>query len=196
MKLRHALSLSGLLALAASLPATASTISLQPSATLVGGAFTVDLVLDAQDAPGGHPGLFGGEIVLTYDPALISYDVATGFDLASGVTFFSNPVGGTAGGLNTVTFGFENAGDNGVVGTFSFEAIGSPGSIALLDIEDADPFFGTFVNTVPTNQPFYPQFVDASVQVVPLPGAGWLIATAFGAALVRARRAGARTTAR
>jgi len=197
MKRRHALFLArllaGLLALAASLSATAATISLQPSSALVGGAFTVDLLLDARDAPGGHPGLFGGEIVLAYDPAIISYDVATGFDLASGVTFFSNPAGGTANGKNTVTFGFENAGENGRVGTFSFEAIGAPGSTALLDIEDTDPFFGTFVNTVPSNQPFQPQFVDASVQVVPLPGAGWLIATAFGAALARARRPGART---
>ena len=149
------------------------------------GAFTVDLLLDATDAPGDHPGLFGGSIVLSFDPTLLAYG---GFALAEGVSYFSSPVTGTANGNQTVTLGFENAGDVGAVGTFSFTAIGSAGSIATLGIADSDQFFGTFVSQVPTNQPFYPEFIGASVEIVPLPGAAWLLVTALGIAGVRTRR--------
>ena len=57
-------------------------------------------------------------------------------------------------------------------------------------LADADDFFGTFFNTVPTNQPFYPTFTGTSVQItpVPLPGAAWLLVTAFGIAAARLRR--------
>ena len=174
---------------ALALPASAATVSVQPSSAQVatGAAFTVDRVLDASDAPGSHPGLYGGQVVLAFDPTLLSY---SSFTLASGVTFFSAPVVGSANGLTTVTLGFENAGDTGRVGTYAFNAVGAAGSVATLDIADADPFFGTFVAQLPTNQPFYPAFVDASVNVtaVPLPGAAWFLATGFGVAAARARR--------
>lgn len=188
MKKRTRSTLLALATLTLSAGAGAATVSVQPSSAQVaqGTAFTVDLMLNASDAPGAHPGLYGGQVVLAFNPALLSYG---GFALASGVTFFSSPVVGSSGGLTTVTLGFENATDVGRAGTFSFTAIGAPGSVAALDIADADDFFGTFVSYVPTYQPFYPAFVDASVQVVPLPGAAWLMATAFGAIAARARRA-------
>lgn len=171
----------------AGLRAEAATISVQPSAAQVaqGSAFTVNLMLNATDAPGSHPGLYGGQVVLAFNPALLTYG---GFTLASGVTFFSSPVVASAGALTTITLGFENATDVGRAGTYSFTAIGAPGSVATLDIADADNFFGTFVSYVPTYQPFYPAFVDATVQVVPLPGTAWLLVTAFGAVAARARR--------
>ncbi len=177
----------GLATLAISVAAEAATITVQPSvATVVsGGSFTVDLNLDASDAPGAHPGLYGGQIVIDFNPAQLRYD---GFALASGVSFFSAPVTGSAGGRQTVTLGFDNAADVGRVGTFSFTALASAGTTSTINIEDADQFFGTFVSYTPSYQPLYPNFVDTSVQVVPLPGTALLLMTAFGAAAARGRR--------
>jgi len=174
------------LALAAT-TAQAATIALLPSSATVaqGAAFTVDLNLDASDAPGAHPGLYGGQIVLDFDPGQLQY---TGFTLANGVSFFSAPVVGSSGDRTTITLGFDNAADTGRVGTFSFTTLPSAGTTATLNIEDSDQFFGTFVSYTPTYQPFYPTFVDTSVQVVPLPGAAVLFLTALGVAATRARR--------
>lgn len=188
MTTRHLVSLLGSLALTViGLRVEAATISLQPSVPLVAqsSAFTVDLLLDASDAPGAHPGLYGGQIVIDFDPALLTYG---GFSLAGDVRFFSSPVTGTRGGRQTVTLGFENAGDVGTVGNFSFTVLGAPGIIASINLADADDLFGTFVSYVRSDQPFYPDFVDTSVQVVPLPGTAWLLLTAFAAAGTRARR--------
>lgn len=185
---KNSLLLSLLLAAAPLLPASAATVWLQPAAPSVGenAAFAVDLLLDVADAPGIHPGLIGGEIVLTFDPALLSFQ---GFTLAEGVTFLSAPVIGTANGNQTVTLGFENAGDVGPVGTFSFiTAPGSAGNTATLDIEDLDPFLSTFANQRGGDQPFFPEFIGTSVQIVPLPGAVWLLVSALGVVGARARR--------
>ena len=186
MKILH-IALAALAACAVAQPAGAATVSVQPSSAQVasGSSFTVDLVLDATDAPGTHPGLYGGQVELAFDPALLSY---TGFTLASGVSFFSDPEVVSANGRTTVTLGFQDAGDAGRVGTYSFDAIGTPGSVATLDIEDARPFFGTFVAQVPTIEPFYPTFIDGSVNIVPLPGTAWLLITGFGVVAARARR--------
>ena len=176
-----------LTALVVSAGAQAATISMQPSAPTVGtgSGFTIDLDIDASDAPGAHPGLYGGQIVIDFNPAQLRYD---GFALASGLSFFSAPVTGSAGGRQTVTLGFDNATDVGRVGTFSFTALASAGTTATVNIEDADQFFGTFVSYTPSYQPFTPNFVDTSVQVVPLPGTALLLVTAFAAVAARARR--------
>lgn len=191
MKTRQLLSVLVCLALGGvGLLADAATISLQPSAAAVGpgSLFTVDLLLDAVDAPGTHPGgIYGGRVVVDFDPALLAYG---GFSLTSDANFFIDPVVGSSGGRQTVTFGFYKAEDTGSVGSFSFTALGSPGTSASINIADEFDFFGSFVSYVPSNQRFYPEFVDTSVAVVPLPGTAWLLVTAFGAAAARARRAG------
>ena len=169
--------------------ARAASLSLFPSAgTVVQGAtFTVDLFLDAQDAPGSHPGLYGGEILVSFDPTLLSFG---SFTTAGTVTLFAPVTGGSSGNLATVSLGFENAGDLGVVGSFSFTALGNPGSLAQIGLADADDFIGTFIAYTPTNRPFYPGFNGTSISIsaVPLPPGAWLLGTALAVLGFQARR--------
>lgn len=164
--------------------AQAASLTLVPanSAVARNGSITLDLVLDATDAEGPHPSLFGGEIIVDFDKTLLSYG---GFTLTSGLTFFSSPVLATSGNTQTVTFGFENAPDTVKVGTFSFTAIGSVGSLATLGLADADDFSGSFINYGPPDTRFYPDFTGAQVSIVPLPAGVWLLGTAVGALAVR-----------
>ncbi|MEZ5566305.1 MAG: hypothetical protein R3F24_12760, partial [Gammaproteobacteria bacterium] len=159
----------------------AASLSLVPSATTVieGTGFTVDLVLDASDAPGAHPGLYGGEILVDFDNTLLNYN---SFTLTSGLSFYIDPVTTTTGNTNTVRFGFDNAPDNGTVGTFSFTAAGLPGSLAQIGLVDADDFSGSFASYVPTYQRFYPDFsgTEVSISAVPLPAGMWLLGSALG----------------
>lgn len=165
--------------LAAAAQAQAATVWLLPESEQVGvgATFAVDLRLDASDAPGAHPGRYAGEIVISFDSALLSFN---DFDPLGPVSLFSGPATGSAGGLGTITLGFENATDTGVVGRFSFTATGPVGSVASIGLADADDFFGSFIANDPTNQPFYPEFQDASVQIVPLPATMWLLGSALG----------------
>jgi hypothetical protein len=177
---------AALLLVAAGGTTQAASLALVPSAASVAqnGAFTVNLVLNAADAPGAHPGLYGGEVIVDFDTTLLTYG---SFTLASGLTFFSSPVVATNGNTQTVTLGFENAPDTGTVGTFSFTAIGTVGSLATIGLVDADDFSGSFASYVPTYQRFYPTFTGAQVNVVPLPAGIWLLGTAVGALAARRR---------
>lgn len=169
------------------LQAEAASITLQPSQAVVqqGAGFTVDLLLNALDAPGSHPGMFGGQVVVDYDPAQLQF---TGF--TTGYHLYEPVTQGTSGTRSTITLGFDTTTDNGLVGQFSFTAIGSPQQVATLGVQDADDFMGTFVSYLQTYQAFYPEFAGASVQIqaVPLPGAAWMALTALGAAATRLRR--------
>jgi len=184
MKLR--LFTSALLLLAAGATQAAS-LALVPSATAVApnGNFTVNLVLDATDAPGAHPGLYGGAIVVTFNTTLLSFG---GFVLDGDLSYFEPIEVSTNGNTQTVSFGFDNAPDTGTVGMFSFTAIGPVGSVASIGLVDADDFSGSFASYVPTYQRFYPDFVPAQVTVVPLPAGVWLLGTAVGALAVRRLR--------
>lgn len=171
--------------------AQAASLALVPSATTVveNSAFTVDLLLNATDAPGGHPGLFSGEIIVDFDRTLLTY---TGFALGPGVNFVpvgATPSVATSGNTQTVRLWFENAPDVGPVGTFSFTAIGTPGSVATLGLVDADDFSGSFVNKFPTDQRFYPVLTGTQVNIsaVPLPAGIWLLGTAVAALAARRR---------
>lgn len=166
--------------------ARAASLALVPADPGVapGSTFTIDLVLDASDAPGLHPGLYGGAIVIDFDSTLLGYD---GFTLASGLTFFASPVTATNGTLQTVSFGFENAPDTGVVGTFRFIANGPAGSVATIGLVDADDFSGSFANYLDNNRRFYPVFTGADVSIVPLPAGVWLLGSALGALVARRR---------
>lgn len=189
MTLRQRL-FAALLALAACGSAGAASIYLQPSAdtVLVDEQFTVSMFINATDAPGAHPGLYGGQVVVDFDPTQLGY---VGFELASGLSYFSSPqVGVATGGIRqTVTFGFENAPDTGLVGTFSFRALGPPEVVATINVADYDSFFGTFAAYVPTVQPFYPDFIGTSVTTaIPLPATAWLFLAGLGSIVARARR--------
>lgn len=174
-------------ALATATSTQAATVSLNPSAAsvLTNDLFSVVLSLNATDAPGTHPGLYMGNIVIDFDPARLSYQ---GFTFQAPVTQKNAPVTGTANGRQTVTLGFQNATDISTIGTFSFRAIGSAGQTASIGLADADDFFGTFIATLPTNQPFYPEFQGTSVAIVPLPATAWLLLTGFALVGARARR--------
>jgi len=184
MQIRHFA--AALLLTIAGTTAQAASLTLFPSAASVArnGNFTVNLVLNATDAPGAHPGIYGGEIIVDFDRTLLTY---SGFTPASGVTYFAPLVVATSGNTQTVSFGFENVTDTGTVGTFAFTAIGPVGSLATIGLVDADDFSGSFASYVPTYQRFYPDFVAAQVNVVPLPGAVWLLGTAVGALAARRR---------
>ncbi|MBW7929833.1 MAG: hypothetical protein H3C57_00800 [Gammaproteobacteria bacterium] len=165
----------------AGLGAQAATISLQPSQSIVeaGTSFSVELLLDASDAPGAHPGLFGGEVVIDYDPTQLQF---TGF--TTSLPLFEPVTTGSLDGRSTVSFGFDHAPDTGVIGSLGFTAIGQAGEVASIGLRDADDFMGTFISYIPTYQAFYPEALGTSVQLVnaevPLPGALWLLVSALG----------------
>jgi len=162
----------------AAIVSTGSLALLPADSTVIEGeGLSLALWFDAEDAPGARPGLFGGQIVIDFDPLVLSF---SGFTPEGGVTLFSAPVIGSSAGRQTVTLGFENAPELGVVGMFEFLAVGSPGTASAIGLADADEFFGSFISYVPTNQPFYPSFTGASMSIIPLPAAAWLMGSALG----------------
>jgi hypothetical protein len=177
---------AGLLLL--SFTAQAASVALIPDATDVenGAGLTVQLVLNAPDAPGSSPGAFHGIVVLEYDPALVMFD---SFEFSAPAAAIG-PVltSGHGAGLSSIEVAFENALNVGTIGTFTFNVLGINGDVIDLGVRDADDFFGSFVNTVPTIQPLYPDFTGATVNVVPLPAAVWLFMSALGLAAGVARR--------
>jgi hypothetical protein len=190
--------IAALLLLAAAGSAQAASLALVPSATSVApnATFQVNLVLDAGDVPLiPHPNQYGGAIVVTYDTSQLQFG---GFVLNGALDYFEPVSTASAGGTGTITFGFDNAPDSGTVGIFTFTALGPAGSVASLNLEDADDFSGSFASYVPAYQRFYPAFVDAQVSVVPLPAGVWLLGTGLGALAARRLRrspAPARTVA-
>jgi hypothetical protein len=165
----------------------AGTVDLAaPASVAQNSSFLVDLVLDASDLsiPGPHPGLYSGEVIVSFDLTQLTYN---SFTLAGGVSYYLPPVVATNGNTRTVHLGFDNAPETGTVGTFSFTAIGSPGTLAAIGLADGDPIPGSFVNTVGTNQRFYPTFTGAEVSIVPAPAGVWLLGTAVGALAIRRR---------
>ncbi|MEE4184163.1 MAG: VPLPA-CTERM sorting domain-containing protein [Gammaproteobacteria bacterium] len=168
--------------------AQAASVSLVPSAAAVenGDVLAVQLALDAPDAAGSSPGAFHGIVVLEYDPALLSFD---SFEFSAPAAA-SGPVlaSGHGAGLSSIEVAFQNAFNVGTIGTFTFNVLCINGDVIDLTIRDADDFFGSFVNTVPTIQPLYPDFTGAAVNVVPIPAAVWLFMSALGLAAGVARR--------
>jgi len=190
---RHAATLFVMLGLATCLQAQGATISLSPSSALVtqSQSFTLDLLLSAADAPGNHPGAMSGEVIISYDPTLVSYQAGS-LSLGSGVSLYLPLSVGSDNGLQTLTFGFQDAADVGSVATLAFTALGAAGSTINFGLADNDDFAGSFINADPTNQRFYPGITGTSVQVVPLPGGAWLALTAFAALAGRVRRSSRR----
>ena len=166
--------------------AQAASVSLVPDAAAVdnGAVLNVDLNFNAPDAPGATPGSFDGIILLQYDPTLVMFE---GFSFSDPAVAL-HPLDPISLGDGTVEVGFQNALNVGTIGTFTFTVLGLNGDVINLSIADADDFFGSFVNTVPTIQPVDPDFNGTSVNVVPIPAAVWLFVSALGLAAGVARR--------
>jgi hypothetical protein len=178
---RVAQCLGTLVLIALAIPASAATVSLVPDAAEVyyGDSFTVDLVLNAPDAPGNHPGSVGGKIVIDFDPTLVTF---VGFAVNAPAILQQGP-SLVPGNPTNVSLWFEMAPTVSTVGTFTFLAVDNPanvGTVATIGIADQDDFFGTFANWDPTNMAFTPTFVGGSIEIVPLPAAAWLMASALG----------------
>jgi len=166
--------------------AWAASVSLVPENPVVApGSVTINLVLEASDvAEGCDPrcSQFVGEVVVDFDPSQLSF---VGFTAnAPAVLGF-----GPDAAAGTVTLGFEDALESGVVGSFEFLVGDAPGTGIALGLADNLPLLGSFEYEEPTNQFFFPDFVGAEVQVVPLPAAAWLFLSALAAVAARTRRA-------
>ncbi len=171
----------GIAILLLSANAMAVTISLIPSSTTVGlgSGFTVALFMNADDAPGTHPGIYSGGLIIDYDPAQLTLNGFT----PSAPTVVSSETPGTSGSRNTVTYLFNDiffntSPDQGTIGSFSFTAL-SIATVADLNIADANPL-GSWVNENPTIIDFIPIMTGTSVTMVPLPGALWLMLSGLG----------------
>jgi hypothetical protein len=185
--------LTRLLALAVLCTASATqaaTISLAPSAPLLApnSTFTINLLLDASDAPGSHPGLYVGKVILDFDPAKIAFQ-SFAFTSPVGTLTGGKPVLGTSGSRQTVVLGFTGATDTSQIGTFTFLAGANPGGTTI-GLAEYQPFPGTFFSKLPTDQRFHPvaSGTSLSISAVPLPGAAWLFLTGLGAVAARAAR--------
>jgi hypothetical protein len=168
----------------------AATVTLDPDSLTVneGGTISVNLLLDATDAPGNDPGSYIGSVRVAFDEALTDFN---GFSFAAPVLEGSPSV--TDDG-DSVVLGFVNAfggPDTGVIGTFTFTALGAVGDVISFTATDYNPF-GSFFNINPSAGPetaLDPDFVNATVEVVPIPASLWLFSSAlvFVGGIVRKR---------
>jgi hypothetical protein len=149
--------------------------------------FEVSLDLDLTDAPGDHPGSFGGGVVLTFDPAVLSL---VGFTPSGAATIVDMlPTVPMQDCAQDAIVCFVDAPDISSVGSFTF-AVNSDAALGetIIGIADADDFFGSFANQLLTNQAFDPMFMGTSVFAVPAPAVAWLMTSGLAVFGLFARR--------
>jgi len=160
------------------LSANAALVSLVPESAFIneGASFGLDLAIDAADVNGDSPGSFSGIVTIAYDPGQVTFD---GFDyLGSAMAQTGEPVVSIDGALERISIDFMGATDVSTIGTYSFTALAPEG--AEIEFSFVPTFTAGFANTLPTNAPFVPDLEGATVSVVPLPAAAWLMLSAFG----------------
>lgn len=150
----------------------AASISLVPSATTVGTnqIFTVNLDLDASDILNPD---YSGQVLISYDPALLAY---LSFAETISGTVLGSPVADTSVSPNTVELGFGAVGFNlGTIGIFTFTSNSTTGT-ANISLADGNGLGSIIANQ---NEVFLP-FNGTSINIVPLPGALWLMLSGLG----------------
>ena len=159
------------------LPVSAATVSLQPTVASVGegATFSVDLVLDATDAPVTSGFDFKGQgfVTVTFDQTKVAFNSFS----------FNSPavqLGAITTGAGSVAFGVNDSSAAQTIGTFSFTALAPAGNTIGFTVADSVPVLGSFVNTNPTIVPYTPDFIGGEVNVVPIPAAAWLMLSGLG----------------
>ncbi|MBT8422391.1 MAG: hypothetical protein KJP03_04670 [Gammaproteobacteria bacterium] len=176
MKITRLLSVLALTVAAAT--ANAASVSLVPGALTVdeGANFDIDLVLDATDTlVPGFSGSMSGVVVIEYDPSLVSF---SGFAYNSPASANEPLMMANLSGVEVVGIDFTNAATAGAIGTYSFTAVAPSGSV--IDIAISASMSAGFANESPTNKPFFPDFENTAVSVVPIPASAWLMMSAIG----------------
>jgi hypothetical protein len=199
----------GLLTLIA-MPAWSATVSLSPSTQFIsapelGGPavfFQIDVLLDASDVDGFHPAIIDGGYTITFDPDQIEYiEFITG-NLDPEASFVGTlPLGPPPSPFNCGTSPacvivplIENAPEISTIGSFKFEVKNgvAPGSAIHIGVDNLflfdDVVSGSFFTNKACppgiscgNSDFTPDYSGATVNVVPIPAAVWLFASALGA---------------
>lgn len=184
MIIRAARCLGALLFLVTSTAFSAS-IQLEPQSLLVerGSTLVIDLLMNAPEeivhGTTASTGGIGGSVIMSFTPGV----TLTAFDLVAPATSAPPPIGSPPG-----TEAFETAPYVGLIGRYTFSvAQDAPNSI-IFTAADSDDFFGSFVNIFGTNQSFMPLPGSATVQVIPLPAAAWMLLSALGVLGLRSRR--------
>lgn len=183
-----------LTALAAGTANAASIALIAPLSVSPGEAFSVDVFGDFGDF-----GFSGGAVRLTYDPTLVGI---TGFTfVAPADPDFSCPGGAecpppTPGVFPLQATGFFSdllaPGETGVIATFTMLALGDPGDLIGLMLEDfselAGGWFGSDLIELEEAPDLFGTAVTIEGAVIPLPAAAWLLLGGLGALLGFRRR--------
>lgn len=176
--------------------AHAASLTLIPGAPEVqaGDIFSIELHMDATDAPGLQPGVFSGLVALRFDSTYVDF---TGFSFAAPASELQAVSVNADGADDIVTFGFQGADRVGDIGTYSFAVNDSPdplaaiGTIFSFAVYDANDFFDSFANEggpMGGNQTFPIDPGNTSVSVVPLPAPLVLMLTALATLIPAVRR--------
>ncbi len=157
-------------------------ISVDPASTTVvlGDSFTVDIIGNY----GGGGSLLGGALDLIFDPLVLK---VTGVMLIApdtvGGGLGSGAIDNNIGRVDKIGFSdFFGVVGNFTLATINLTAVGL-GTNSILQLEDAqDPILSWSNDIPPFGEAVIPNFTGGTVTVsaVPIPAAGWLLASGIG----------------